>query len=71
MTEAQEVTYTHNSSAVVASAPPDGMDGATVIVVIGRQGFSLRTREQVEHFIGCLRAEADSAWPEGAGRSSS
>ncbi len=66
-----EMVYSHNSRAIVAIAGPDAEDDSRVVVVIGGQGFSLRTREQVERFIGCLRAEADSAWPEDAGRSSS
>jgi hypothetical protein len=56
------------SSVIVGSTDADEEGGSAVMVVIAKHAFSLRTREQLEHLIGCLRSEADLAWPESAGK---
>lgn len=58
------------SSVVVASSEADEHEGPSVMVVVDRHAFSLRTREQLDHLIACLRDEADRTWPESAPRSS-
>lgn len=70
-TGADEMVVKPCGSMVVASADGDSEEPQPhVLIVIDGRSFSMRTREQMEHVVACLRCEADRVWPENAPRAS-